>query len=400
MISLVVAKLELHSVAGWHHLLAVADMTDISIFLRSYSALQRNRYEDDISGMITASGRITISLSKLMSFGEALSDELLIEYSIFLRNSPLAREFRNLIDLTWDRNSSHAGKKFTFDVTASPESIRRLMSISLLTSLCGNIDEVQTPSLKRPRISKIESYSPATLAKYSKLIETKLMTLLNEEILSANVHLQHQVLRDVILRLEKTIDGFDPETCNINNTIVANIKNTLLSLEKYGRNNREQIKFKENIAIAISGTISMMRLKNATGLSRRIIDHGKSKRILFDIETAKAIAEEQAKTDNAIVTQSNEINSNNGNEKDEADSDNDNDNEESDHDDEQVSTLQGTPKRSSNGEGKRLLASKNRYRSFIASKARKVRSDMITGEEVQCFYHYCYSFASHHVQFP
>ena len=46
-----------------------------------------------------------------MSFGEVLSDELLIEYSIFLRNSPLARGLRNLIDLTWDKNSSYAGKK-------------------------------------------------------------------------------------------------------------------------------------------------------------------------------------------------------------------------------------------------------------------------------------------------
>ena len=80
------------------------------------------------------------------------------------------------------------------------------------------------------------------------------MILLNEEIPSANVHLRHQVLRDVILRFEKTIDGIDPDTCNINNTIVANIKILLLSLEKYGRNNREQIQFKENIAIAISGT--------------------------------------------------------------------------------------------------------------------------------------------------
>ena len=87
------------------------------------------------------------------------------------------------------------------------------------------------------------------------------------------------------------------------------------------------------------------------------------------------------------MTKSNEINSTNGNESDEADSDNDNDNEESDHDDEQVNTLQGTPKRSSKGEGKRLLTSKNRYRSFISSKARKVRSDMITDEEVQRFYH-------------
>ena len=117
-------------------------MADISLLLRSYSALQRNRYEDDISGMITTSGRITISLSKLVSFGDALSDELLIEYSIFLRNSPLARGFRNLIDLTWDRNSSHAGKKFTFDITASPESIRKLMFIFLLSSSCANVDDI------------------------------------------------------------------------------------------------------------------------------------------------------------------------------------------------------------------------------------------------------------------
>ena len=102
ILSLIVANLELHSIAGCHHLIAVADMVDMSILLCSYSALQRNRYEDDISAMITTSGRITISLRKLMSFGEALSDELLIEYSIFLRNSPLARGLRNLIDLTWE----------------------------------------------------------------------------------------------------------------------------------------------------------------------------------------------------------------------------------------------------------------------------------------------------------
>ena len=319
LLSLVVAKLELHSVAGCHHFIGVADIADISLLLRAYSALQRNRYEDDISEMITTSGQITISLSKLMSFGGVLSDELLIEYSIFLKNSPLARGLRNLIDLTWDRHSSHAGKKITFNITASPESIRRLMPISLLTTSCAHIDEVQTPSLKRPRISKIESYSPPTLAKYSKLMETKLMTLLNEEIPSANEHLRHEVLRDVILRVEKTVDGVDPETCNINNAIVANLENLHFSLEKYGLNNREQIKFKENIAIAISGTVSMMRLKSATGLLSRRIDHGMSMRILFDIETAKAVAEEQAKIKNVTLIQSNETICTNEIESEEAD---------------------------------------------------------------------------------
>jgi hypothetical protein len=319
-----------------------------------------------------------------MSFGDALSDELLVDYSIFLRNSPLTEGLRNLIDLTWDRNSSHAGKKFTFNLTASPDSIKKLLPTPSIDEAAVGI-ELQSPSLKRPRISKIESYSPATLARYSKLIEKKLMALLSEEIPSANVHLQHQVLRDVMLRLEKMIDGVDPETSNINNAIVANIKNLVMSLEKYGRNDREQIKFKENLAIAISGTNSIMRLRNATGLSRRVIDHGKSMRTLFDIETAKAIAEEQSKISDETVAQSTEINGSNEDESDEEDSENENG--ESDRDDEEVNTLQGVKKRSPNGEGKRLVTSKNRYRSFFSSKARKVRSDIITGEEVQRFCH-------------
>ena len=124
-----------------------------------------------------------------------------------------------------------------------------------------------------------------------------------------------------------------------------------------------------------------MRLKNATGLSRRVIDHGKSMRTLFDIETAKAIAEEQSKISDETVAQSTEINGSNEDESDEEDSENENG--ESDRDDEEVNTLQGVKKRSPNGEGKRLVTSKNRYRSFFSSKARKVRSDIITGEEVQ-----------------
>ena len=96
-----------------------------------------------------------------MSFGDALSDELLVDYSIFLRNSPLTEGLRNLIDLTWDRNSSHAGKKFTFNLTASPESIKKLLPTPSIDEAAVGI-ELQSPPLKRSRISKIESYSPAT----------------------------------------------------------------------------------------------------------------------------------------------------------------------------------------------------------------------------------------------
>lgn len=123
-----------------------------------------------------------------------------------------------------------------------------------------------------------------------------------------------------------------------------------MSLEKYGRNDREQIKFKENQAIAISGTNSIVRLRNASELSKRVIDHGKSMRTLFDIETAKAIAEEQFKVNNKRVAESSEINGSNEDQSDEEDSENENG--ESDRDDEEVNnTLQGVKKRSPNGEG-------------------------------------------------
>jgi hypothetical protein len=51
----------------------------------------------------------------------------------------------------------------------------------------------QTPSLKRPLISKIIEYSPSTLAKHSKNIEEKFRELLNEVLLSSNSDLQNRV---------------------------------------------------------------------------------------------------------------------------------------------------------------------------------------------------------------
>jgi hypothetical protein len=94
------------------------------------------------------------------------------------------------------------------------------------------------------------------------------MKSVSEKMPSANEKLQNQVLNDVVHRLRKKLDTTDSDSCNINNAIVSNIKSLLTSLGKYGRNDREQIRFKENIALAASGHISYAKLMEACSTHR------------------------------------------------------------------------------------------------------------------------------------
>jgi hypothetical protein len=152
-----------------------------------------------------------------------------------------------------------------------------------------------TPSLKRPRISKIIEYSPSTLAKHSKNIEKKFRELLKEELPSSNSDLQNQVVKAFISRLEHDL-GVTADN-DVNNIIVSNIKDLITSVTKYGRNDREQIRFKEIIAAAVSGKNSLIKVMGATGLSRRNLDQGKKMRTEFEIETQKAMSEKSIQND-------------------------------------------------------------------------------------------------------
>ena len=78
---------------------------------------------------------------------------------------------------------------------------------------------------------------------------------------------------------------------NVNEVIVSNIRSLIMSLNKFGVHDRETIRFKENIALAVSGNISSQKLEDATSLSRRVLLHGREMRTIFDCETTKAIAE-------------------------------------------------------------------------------------------------------------
>jgi hypothetical protein len=208
---------------------------------------------------------------------------------------------------------------------------------------------------------------------------------------SSNSDLQNQVVKAFISRLEHDL-GVTADN-DVNNIIVSNIKDLITSVTKYGRNDREQIRFKfpirfkEIIAVAVSGKNSLIKVMGATGLSRRNLDKGKKMRTEFEIETQKAMSEKsiQNEENNDIET------AENTDDDDEADSDVDSDREEDgeDHEDEDGSPSEVLPnkKRAANGQGIKLLKSKNRYR-FLLSKTRKVRKDNLPRGPIQRFCHY------------
>ena len=265
-------------------------MANLSDLLRCYVNLQKVRYGLEIAKLTTSGGRLTTTLRKFMSHWDVVDGPLLADYHVFIRKDPLATGFRNLMDVSWDRNSSNASRKFSFNSTAAAASIKELQYYSQIQQTptarlslavtpdheneCDMAIPTETPSLKRSRMSQKISYSPATLAKYSKSIETKLISLLQSEIPSANTNLQNQVLKDVMGRLEKRFDD-GTIACNVNEVIVSNIRSLVMSLNKFGVHDRETIRFKENIALAVSGDISSQKLLDATSLSRRVLEHGR-----------------------------------------------------------------------------------------------------------------------------
>ena len=129
-----------------------------------------------------------MTLRKLMKFGEIVDEDLLSEYEVYLLKDIAAQRFRNLVDLTWDHNSRKGNRSFTYIINCTESEMQDLLSeytIKLPDNLStpnlpAPVDNpvVETPTLKQRRITKAQSYTPATLAKYSKEAEKKLLDML------------------------------------------------------------------------------------------------------------------------------------------------------------------------------------------------------------------------------
>jgi hypothetical protein len=100
----------------------VVTMANLANLLRLYSVLQRNRYTSQMDNMTTSDGRITISLKKMMMFADIVDDAELVGYDNLIRG-PSAVEFQRFLSVTWDRDYNNCCRKFTFDLTASSDTI-------------------------------------------------------------------------------------------------------------------------------------------------------------------------------------------------------------------------------------------------------------------------------------
>ena len=277
-------------------------MANLRTVLETYCAVQRLSTRDDIFRRTTFDQRLTISLREFLSVSDIFDESLLADYEAFLRKSPIAAGFRNLVDLTWDNFPKLAERKFSFYLNAPKTDIRFLFAEINFEAPCVEENSIlRTPtSSKRPRMSKKDSYSPATLAKYSKAIENGIINLFAMELPSASLGLKCQVLKATMLRLQKHFNLDNEGDEAVNKRIVSNIKYLVLSLKKYGRYDREQIRFIDGISFAIAGETSIIKSMEATGLSRKSIETGRKMRTQFDEVIIKAEAE--ASKDNADVS--------------------------------------------------------------------------------------------------
>ena len=143
-------------------------MTSLPELLRCYRNLQRARHSPELLKMTTSGGRITISLSEFLSFGDIIDEICLIDWDLFIRRDLSVQGFRDLVDLTWDRNCRHANRKFTFVLTAAAACLKNLQPIDRIQSTPPAIPSAvtpeheievdiilptETPTLKRSRVS-------------------------------------------------------------------------------------------------------------------------------------------------------------------------------------------------------------------------------------------------------
>ena len=54
-----------------------------------------------------------------MLHGDIADEPLLVDYDVFIRKDPSATGFRNLTDVTWDKNSRNASRKFNLTAAAT-----------------------------------------------------------------------------------------------------------------------------------------------------------------------------------------------------------------------------------------------------------------------------------------
>ena len=116
-------------------------MANVPELIRCYRNLQRARHSPEVVEKTTNGGRITITLRELLSYGDIIDEASLEVYDVFIRRDLSATGFRNLVDVSWDRNCRHSNRNFAFTLTAAAACLQQLNPLELVQ---------QTPATKNP----------------------------------------------------------------------------------------------------------------------------------------------------------------------------------------------------------------------------------------------------------
>ena len=342
------------------------DMATLPCVLNAFSNLQKSVVKPKL---VTKFGRITIALFELMSYAGIEDEDLLLLYEEYIRKDPQVSGFRSVVSLTFSNSRRGRYREFTFSLSIENNKIDQLL-ILYKSNLPITETLADSPVVARRSSSK-KAYSPSTLTKYSRAIEVKINGLLDSEMPDTNAELRLQVVNDVLQRLNPRDES--KSKVDIGKvSILGNIKSLVTSMRLHGNNDREQHNFFEYIALAVSGDLSVAFLEASTGLSREMIERGRTSRVTFEELVSTAENNEKEK----ILLPINEANRNLQEDYESEDETGDNSSVDSDSDEIQAGDS-----------NKRKRSNTNIFREHFSSKSRKLRNDKINGSEVQLFCH-------------
>ena len=364
-------------------------MASLSIVVRAYIALQRDISNPLIQGMTTKSGRITIPLFKWMEYASVLEKDELILYEQYVRKHKETRTFGTLVGLSYGANKTGYEREFTFDLVVDGYKVNQLLagyisesqlkdlSSASKAALSAAMNEVHVPVTPAPqkatrKCPKIE-FAAATAARYSKGLMTDFLLNFDKVTAGLQEQVKMQLMREVLVRFTKHVDGGHDDEVVVNSAIVSSIKKLVTGMRSCGANDREQLRFMDSLSLAVSGNLPIIKLENATGLSRRSLEEGRDSRILFEDKLKKSEEENQK---NIEVTPTAENNNSVTSDHDADESDVESGIEDENEDEREV------------GKKTKRSDKENIFRDFFSSKRRKLRIDKIDATEVQLFCHY------------
>jgi len=237
--------------------------------------IAKKQFEDKNEGILnksTLSGRMTMRFKEFMALGEITDQALVLSYEALIRK---AKNKFTLINLDYSRSARGLLAEFTFDLAVSNDtvaSLLKLLGVSVIVEALPPAPLPAHPPAPKKKItvnrkSNKETYTSQYVDKYCFDLVEEIKLLISTR-LSGKATLIDLIKVQILQRLEKhLIEKEKDDSMFINTIIVDNIKRGITSMRLLGRNCKEQMHIQEIVAIFTSGSLTIDKQKEFTGLS-------------------------------------------------------------------------------------------------------------------------------------